>query len=281
MPKEPKTLQSTGRLLTPKERGWTMELEQAIASAPDRHDFERMSDFEVAAHAIVAKDDTALAMKRIRRLKLFKDNNSIISHEMTVFQAMQSIHKFFHAYPEFVQAVGVDTYNRQCICFKLSVLTSPPPFNHTETERFTALFYIFHALQPDLDAVRKGTVWLGDLEDVTRQTLMSNYMIQPNALYFGGKGLTVESYPIKVKDFPCINAPTKYTQPALYMLCWPFFSKKLTKKYIPCTQQQIKEHFPKNLLPRSLGGTMSTQQVLEVLEEKLQKRYDTEQAFRL
>jgi hypothetical protein len=279
MPKEPKTLQKTGRLLEPKERGWTIELEQAIASAPDRHLFEKLSDFEIAAHAIVAKDDTALAMKRIRRLKSFKDSNGI-SHEVTVFQAMQLLHKFFHAYPDFVQSVGVDAYNRNFICFKLSALTSPPPFNHTEKERFAALYYIFHALQPDLDAVRRGTVWLGDLGGSTRQTVLpSNAIMQSSTMFHIGRALLVESYPIKVKDFPCINAPSKFS--GLYLLCWPFFSKKLSAKYIPCTSRQIQDHFSKTILPKSLGGSMPSQKILEILEENLQKRFDSEQAFRL
>jgi len=279
MPKEPKTLQKSGRLLEPKERGWTIELEQAIASAPDRHIFERLSDFDIATNAIVAKDNTELAMKRIRRLKAFKDTNGI-SHEVTVFQAMQLIHKFFHAYPDFVQSVGVDNYNRHFICFKLSELKTPPPFNHTEKERFAALYYIFHALQPDLDAVRRGTVWLGDLEGSKRQTVLpSSSFMQNNTMYYNGRALLVESYPIKVKDFPCINTPSKFS--GLYVLCWPFFSKTLSKKYIPCTTQQIQDHFSNKILPTSLGGTMTSQKVLEVLEENLRNRFDNEQGFRL
>lgn len=275
MPKEPKTLRSTGRLLTPKERQWTMELEQAISQADDRDEtLGRLSDFEIAAHAIVAKDNTTLALKRIRRLKAFKDTHGI-SREVTVFQAIQMLHKFFHAYPDFVQAIGVDTYDRQCCCFRLEALTSPPPFNHTEKDRWCALYYLFHALQPDLDAIRRGTVWIGDLEGGTRQTLLANSM----SIYLGGRSLTVESYPIKVKDFPCVHSPSKFS--GLYVLCWPFFSKTLAKKYIACTPRQVQDHFSKTLLPKSLGGTMPSQRVLEILEENLKMRYENEESFRL
>jgi len=271
MPKEeePDAIKSTARLLTPKERGWTNELENAIQNSDD--DFGRLSDFEIACHAILAKDNTELALARIRRLKRFKEVYNI-PEQTTVFHAIQILHRFMHAYPGFLQSIGVDAYDRRTLFFRLNCLTSPPPFNHSEEDRFAALYFIFHALQPDLDAVRKGTIFVGDLEGVTRQFFSLD-------LFNGARSLTKESYPIKVKDFPCLAAPRRLS--AVYAICWPFFSSTLRRKYIPVSPLQIKDHFPKELLPKKLGGTMTDTQVRERLEENLKKRFENEEYFRL
>ena len=72
-PTTTKSLKSPGRLLSPKERGWTNELESAIANDDTielREITRNLSDFELATHAIVAKDHAELALHRIRRLQL-------------------------------------------------------------------------------------------------------------------------------------------------------------------------------------------------------------------
>jgi hypothetical protein len=262
-------MKSTSRLLTPEERDWTNELEAAIQNSPGV--FGKLSDFELAAHAIVAKENTELALKRIRRLSKFKETYKI-SNDRTVFQALQLLHKFVHAYPGFLQAFGVDEYNRHVLVFRLQALKSPPPFNHSEEDLFAALYYIFHALQPDLDAIRKGTIFVGDMEGLTRQSLTLN-------LFQGGRWLTKESYPIKVKDFPCVSSPP--TLSAVYAMCWPFFSTKLRQKYVACTAAQLQDHFPKSLWLQRLGGVMSEPEVMEKLEESLKKRFENEESFRL
>jgi hypothetical protein len=262
-------LNPTSRLLTPKERGWINDLEVAIQNSPD--DFGKLSDFELAAHAIVAKENTEIALKRIRRLSKFKETHSI-SSDKTVFQAIQLLHKFVHAYPGFLQAFGVDAYNRHVLAFRLQRLKSPPPFNHSEEDLFAALYYIFHALQPDLDAIRKGTIFVGDMEGVTRQSL-------PLSLFNGFRSLTKESYPIKVKDFPCVSMPPRLS--GAYIMCWPFFSATLRQKYVPCTAEQLQDHFPKSLLLHRLGGVMRETELREKLEESLKKRFENEENFRL
>ncbi|KAG7346751.1 CRAL/TRIO domain containing protein [Nitzschia inconspicua] len=262
-------LASPSRLLTPKERGWTNELEAAIHNSQE--DFGKLSDFELAAHAIVAKEDTELALKRIRRLQQFKKTCNI-SSDMTVFQAIQLLHRFVHAYPGFLQAFGTDTYERHVFTFRLQCLKSPPPFNHSEEDQFAALYYIFHALQPDLDAIRKGTIFVGDIEGITRQYFSLS-------LFNGGRSLTKDSYPIKVKDFPCVGSPPRFS--AVYAMCWPFFSTKLRQKYVACTPAQLQQHFPRKLLPQRLGGVMSEKDLMEKLEESLKKRFENEECFRL
>jgi hypothetical protein len=267
---------STGWSLSPKERGWTTELENAIHQSVRSNDeairdLGVLTDFEIAAHAIVAKDNAQLALHRIRRLKQFKQQHGI-PDKTTVFHAIQIVHKFVHAYPNFIQAFGKDSYGRNTITFRLIGLTSPPPFNHSEEDRFMALYYIFHALQPDLDSIRTGTVFVGDLEGITRQYFTYD-------LFTGGRALTKDSYPIKVKDFPCLSTPSMFS--AVYAMCYPFFSTTLKQKYVSCTPTQIQEHFPKSLWSKRLGGTMTERDLLDTIEENLKRRFENEERFRL
>jgi CRAL/TRIO domain len=270
-----------GRLLSTEERGWTSELEGAIqnaggpaATGTGMEDLGRLSDFEIAAHAIVAKDDTDLALHRIRRMKKFREMHKIPNDgTTTVFQAIQILHKFFHAYPDFVRAFGTDKHGRHVLSFRLSALTSPPPFNHTEEDRFAALYYLFHAMQPDLDSIRKGTIFIGDLRGVTRHTIFAH------GLFGGGRALTKDSYPIRVKDFPCHHPPSRFS--AVAALCWPFFSTKLAERYVEVTTSKLGEHFPRDLLSRDLGGTLSQADILERIENNLRRRFENAESFRL
>jgi hypothetical protein len=249
-------------------------LESAIANDDTvelREITRSLSDFELATHAIVAKDHAELAIHRIRRLHRFKEQYGVPA-KTTVFHAIQIVHKFVHAYPNFLQAFGEDSYDRPTVVFRLKDLTSPPPFNHSEEERFMALYYIFHALQPDLDSVRRGTIFVGDLEGLVRQFFTLD-------LFNGARALTKDAYPIKVKDFPCMATPPKLS--AVYAMCYPFFSTTLKQKYVPCTDKQIQEHFPKKLWPKRLGGTMTENEILDAIEENLKRRFENEESFRL
>jgi hypothetical protein len=235
------------------------------------------TDFEIACHAIVGKDDVELSIRRIKRMKEFRSRYKIQNDSsVTVFQAIQCVHKFFHAYPDFIQAIGKDIYDRTTIYIRLSALSSAPPFNHTDEDRWRALYYILHAVQPDFDAVRRGTVWIGDLQDVnTRTTFPFQLVLQ------GGRSLLKDSYPLKVKDFPCIASPSRFSP--VWAIVWPLISttKKLHQRYVAVTPEQLQGHFPKQLLGTQFGGTMSQREVMEYLEENLRKRFENEDSFRL
>lgn len=293
MPKEPNTLKSTGRLLSGEERGWTFELDAAIrglggtSSNNNRNKNRRggtvetrpttgtTSDFELACHAIVGKEDIDLSVRRIQRMKEFRTMYNIQNDSsVTVFQAIQCIHKFFHAYPNFIQAIGTDVYDRTTVYIQLSALSKHPPFNHTEDDRWTALYYILHAMQPDFDSVRKGTVWIGDMDNAnTRTTFPFQLFLQ------GGRALLKDSYPIKVKDLPCLCSPGRFSP--VWAFVWPFLSTKMSHRYVAVTPGQLQGHFPKTLLSKQLGGTISQRDVLDYLEENLRKRFENEESFRL
>lgn len=258
---------------TEEEREWVFALEAAIRNEKDLNVKKmKLSEWDLALHAVVAKDQPAKAIQRLRRLQKFKEAYQV-RDDSTVYEAIRIVHDFVHAHPDFLQAFGQDELGRWVIVFQLNGLLTTGPETSSIERKFAALYYICHALQPDLDAVRFGTVWIGDFEGITRQSLSMN-------IVNGGRALCRDSYPIKVKDVPCLNAPPRWS--AVYAMCRPFFSRGLRDKMVyGCSPQLIQKNFPKHLLAKALGGTQSQHDILDLLEENIRKRFEMQETFRL
>lgn len=256
--------------LNEEERLWVINLQEELRSAPD---LNGISEWDIACHAIVAKNQPAKAVHRLRRLQKFRKDYKVPQHP-TVYEAIQTMHDFFHAHPNFVQALGQDVLGRWVLSFQLKGLaTSEQKPEMSVESQFTALYFLMGALQPDLEAVRKGTIWIADLQEVSRQNL-------PLSLVNGARALCRDAYPIKVQDAPCWNCCPKWS--AVYVLCRPFFSTHLTEKLVwDCTPQVLKKFFPMRVLSKALGGTQSENDILDLLEENLTRRFDNQESFRL
>ena len=247
------------------------------AKKPSKIQYGKPSDLEIAAHAIRAKGDTAKALHRMRRLKQFKDRYGIPDfvleeedapttkskqspHVVEQERILQLLQKFLTAYPNFLQRIGLDPHNRVVIQFRLCALrwTVPPPFNHSDEERFAALYYLLHALQPTLDQIRMGTVWIGDLEGIGSTTGGDGGgSVRPTAeIYHGGRLLLRDSYPLKVDDIPCVEGPSKFS--TLYLSLYPFLSRHFLAKYISVTPEMLRHHFPAEFLSDRLQGNHSS-----------------------
>jgi len=172
--------------LNEKERIWVIKLQEELRKAADLKEF---TEWDIACHAIVAKDQPHKAVHRLRRLQKFRQAYNVPQHP-TVYEAIQTMHDFCHAYSNFVQAVGQDVIGRWVLSFQLKSLANVEQQPEMSVEnQFTALYFLMGALQPDLDAVRKGTIWIGDLQDVSRQSL-------PLSTLNGARALCKDAYPI-------------------------------------------------------------------------------------
>jgi hypothetical protein len=249
--------------LTEEEALWADALKTAIRAS--KEDFGRITDWDLAVHVIVAKNNTNQALHRLRRLHQFKLRYHISDHA-TIYEAMTILRNFHLTHTGFLQAFGKDAAGRHVVTFSFS------QFQKTCDEtRFVALYYLLHALQPDLDSVRKGTVWIGDFTGVSRD----NFSLP---VVHGARGLCRDSYPIKIKDVPCLNTPGRMS--AAYAICRPFWSKKLGECVIlDCSVEVLHQHFPKSLLPPLLGGTQKPIEMMDVLEASLKKRFETNESF--
>jgi hypothetical protein len=258
--------------LNEEERIWVINLKDELRNCPD---LMGVSEWDIACQAIVAKNQPLKAIHRLRRLKKFQQAYKIPQHP-TVYEAIKTLHDFCHDHTDFIQAIGQDVLGRWVLSFQLKGLTNVQQQEQEVSmeSEFIALYFLFAALQSDLDAVRKGTIWIGDLQDISRRTM-------PLSLVNGARAMCRDSYPIKVQDAPVINVPPRWS--AVYALCRPFFSPHLMEKLVwGCTPELLKKVFPKHVLSKgSLGGTQSQQDILDVLEHNLTRRFDNQESFRL
>uniref|UniRef100_A0A7S4EHS8 CRAL-TRIO domain-containing protein n=1 Tax=Pseudo-nitzschia australis TaxID=44445 RepID=A0A7S4EHS8_9STRA len=279
-------------MLTPEEQEWAFALEEAIyrgrpdvnvnqggglslsrtrstinnsnaivaaTTAPATTQlYGKPSDFEIAAHALRAKGNTSKGLKRLQRMKIFKDAYNIPDFDLDsgsnrndpIKPILKLMKKFLTGYPQFLQKIGIDKFGRVAVQLQLDGLrwSQPPPFNHTETERFQAFYYLLHATQPTLESIRRGTVWIGDIQNITERPSA--------ALFRGGRMLLRDSYPIKVQDVPVVDCPPRFSK--VYATTYPFFSSHFVSKFVRVTPDVLRAHFPPELLSDRLRGINNT-----------------------
>ena len=275
-------------LLEDEERLWLIDLEDEIRRYNNNNHNHKTnntntkkeslgpwSDFDLACHLLVAKNHALKAVHRLRRLEKFRQQYHI-PHHPTVYEAMKSVETLMYARPEFLQAIGQNSLGQWVVSFQLKGLTDPECHKGAELtvdQEFAGLYFLLMAMQPDLEAVRKGTVWIGDLQDITLHNL-------PMSIVNGVRALCRDAYPIKVSDVPCWNAPSRFS--AVYALCRPFWSAHLTQRLVwDCPPHTLQQHFPAHLLPRSLGGTQRPNDIMDVVGANLTRRFETQQSFQL
>jgi hypothetical protein len=265
-------------VLTPEEREWAFALEEALygndAGRNDgakRRAFRRSqrqswvervntnsnnpyvsmpTDFELATHAMIAKGNTHKAIRRIKRLAAFKelyrvpdfesDEDHPETTEANVEAVLLLVKKFLVAYPEFIKSVGMDKHGRVTMVIRLRGLrwSHPPPFNHTEADRFRALYCLLNALQPTVESVRRGTVWIADLGGVAER---------PDAAFLEGiRKLLRDAYPIRVEDVPVVRCPPLWS--GAFCATRPFWSRHFGQKFVRVDSGTLKMHFPPELL---------------------------------
>ena len=222
--------------------------QQSISTPDDPQSMNMPSDFELATHALIGKGNTPKALKRIRRLAVFKDTYRVPDFETDNDEDMENaiasimliIKKFLGAYPDFIKSIGMDRHGRVTMVVRLRGLrwTHPPPFNHTESDRMRAMYCLLHALQPTIESVRRGTVWIADLGGVTNR---------PEATFLEGcRQLLRDSYPIRVQDIPVVRCPPVYS--GAFAGTYPFWSRHFGKKFVRVDTETLRNHFPAQLL---------------------------------
>jgi len=273
--------------LNEEERLWVISLQDELRrmnhnnnNSPHQNQnvmiIRPISEFEFVSHALICKNQSNKGKNRMIRMEKFKQFYHIPEHP-TVYEAIKSVETFLYARPNFIQSIHQDLISKRWILsYQLKALTDIE-YHHEELtveQEFTGLYFLLTAMQPDLDSIRNGTVWIGDLQGMTVQNL-SMYIVN------GIRALCRDSFPIKVCDVPCWNTPPKFS--AAYAICRPFFSTHLSEKLVwDCTPERIQQFFSRDVLPKSLGGTTQSQhEIMGVIEINLRQRFENQSSFQL
>ena len=189
----------------------------------------------------------------------------------TIEVVLQIIKKFLLAYPDFIRSIGMDKHGRVAVVFKLKGLrwSQPPPFNHTERDRLRALYCLLYALQPTIEAVRRGTVWIGDLKGVATERPAASFLV-------GCRMLLRDSYPIRVEDVPVVRCPPMWS--AAFVGTYPYWSRHFANKFVRVDPATLRTHFPTALLDAAKtttkqgNGTATKPKTSSTLQKRKQQK---------
>jgi hypothetical protein len=260
--------------LTEEEMGWVGDIQTTLEkiSRQNGEDFGKISDFELVQHVIVAKGKEDVVLKRMRRLKLFREKHGI-DKIVSVYGALKMVSKFVDAHKGFLQSLGTDPMGRPIVALNFAAL-HPSQKDLEDDNRFAVFYFLLCAMQSDLFNIRNGIVVIGDFTNVTWQNNLSFGLLR------GTAELCRDSFPIKVKDIPLLNAPS--TMSSMYAMCWSYLSPKVVQRlHMDCSLQILKDAFPSQILPKSLGGSQGPLDMMDHLEEALKRRFENDQSFRL
>ena len=259
--------------LTDEERGWALSIKKAMMDA-DPAFAQSISDFEYAQHAIVAKEKISKALRRIRRLRDFKQEHGISRENETLEAGLELIQRFEQLAPGFFMAFGQDEKGGSITTWHYSSFF-PKNFEKAQDWRncFAAFYYLMEAMQPDIAAVRQGVVFLADCKGIGWRNFSLEMEKHAAKLY-------QDAYPVRIKQMDMVNSPV--LMKAMYTLCKPFLSKKL-KEIIRIDEksEDLHTHLARDVLPATFGGTQTSMDMNKNIEELLRKRFENKAKFKL
>ena len=153
------------------------QIKEAAEADPDLNT-DMILDLEFLHHAIVAKENIALAVQRLKRMQAFKKQYGIqLDGDME--QAKRDIAVFFAEHSGLHLALGALPDGSHVLCqdhskFYASMLNTPEAY----AIRFRGLFYFLHAVQHNITAMRAGCHAITDMKEATWRNFNFKYMRQ-------------------------------------------------------------------------------------------------------
>jgi hypothetical protein len=232
-----------------------------------------ISDLEYVQHAIVAKNVVSKALKRIRRLKAFKEEHGI-SETATVEETTEMLKRLEDLSPSMFMGFGKDDKGRYVTTWNYNAFL-PAAYQNPEDWKacFSAFYYLFDAMQPDIASIREGIVMIADCEGVGWKNFSLKMEKQAAHLY-------QDAYPIRIKEMTMLNPPSVFK--VIYALCKPFLSKRVKEVlHMNGKVDEIQNRIPIGVLPTTLGGTQGTLDMAQSMEDALNLRFENKSQFTL
>jgi len=256
-------------LLTDDERNWAMAIQKAVQDA-DPEFAKTITDLEYAQQAFVAKDKLSKALRRVRRLRDFKKEYGI-TNDLTAEDAIQAVKELDRLCPGLLQGFGKDEKNDRYVatwnfnCF-LPVAT-PEEWRSC----MLGLYFLMEAMNPDVASTREGIAVLADCEGLGWKNFSLEIEKRAAKLY-------QDAYPVRVKEITMIKAPAIFR--VIYSLCKPFLSAHVREICrMDGTIVELRDRFPPEVLPTSLGGTQVVLDMEKNVEEAIRRRFENKKNF--
>ena len=262
--------------VTAEERKRALLIKQA-ATEDAAIDHENMADFEFVQHAIIAKDNVAKALMRIKRLQAFKGRYGILM-DGAVDDGLRDVIAFDQSFPGFTLGIGHnDKDGTQLLCYDFSKYKAHSINKGDEGYAvcMRAFFYALQASQCDFDAIRAGVRVLGDFGNLGWE----NFSVQAEKR---AASLYSNCYPMRIKEMAMMNCNALIR--VFYKLLKVFLSEKARQALV--MPQRRDEHlqnqkYPAAAIPTAWGGKLTLQVSAQTFANKLQERYENAAKFRL
>jgi hypothetical protein len=258
--------------ITEEEKGWAMIIKNAIVEA-DPEFAKTICDLEYAQHAIVAKDKLSRALKRIRRLKAFKqeygidDNRSMEEIEAILLRFEELASGFFLGFGREESGRYIVTMDYKC--FEPKKFESPDDWKVL----FAGFYYMLEATQPDISSIREGMAMICEAKGIA----WKNFSLE---IEKRGAALYEDAYPVRIKELSVLNAPA--IMRIMYVVVKPFLGKRVKEVFhmdakLPDVQQRIK----RDNLPTTMGGVQGQLDMSGKMLESLKMRAENKVNFTL
>lgn len=258
----------TGMELTTEERKWALDLKMAVE---DSADLDNMSDFMYAQIALTDQGNLEQALQRCQFIQAIREEFDILD---TFEDARQTLSRFVRLHPGHIlqSALGPkgDRYVLACDLAKIDAHAFRRSLGEMKAT-FAGPYYMHHSHSPDLEAVRKGFVFVMECADYKWKTPgMASFEHFRKALE------EIESvYPSHLHRLHFRN--TGVFVNLMVSMVRRFIPKDIHKKLIVTSNSET----PLNHLFMVPNVETATERLMKDMTETLRLRYENEKTFLL
>ncbi|CAB9525563.1 expressed unknown protein [Seminavis robusta] len=247
------------------EGAWALKI---AVEADDEVD--NLSDFEYVHQAIFARENTEVALARVRGLQAFRQHYKI--HD-TPEEGVELVNAFMNKHPGFLLSVDIDETHGHYVMIYDYARRKPHEVKTEEDWRghLGGMYYLMHALQNNIHACREGIVHICECEGMGWEN-------------FSYEGVTrnfshlYENYPMKHKELSWLRTPMVGN--ILYSFIKPMLGPEVVRKFhLGCTFNGYDGRLDEIFL--TPNAEVAKQNLLQKVHGLLSVRYQVEQAYKL
>ena len=251
--------------LTAQERQWALDVKEAVEGLPD---LDNVTDFMYAQIALVTQGDLEKAVERAYILQGFREE---FDFRDNFEQGKVALDRFVRRHPGYILHFFFDG-QRYLVVHDVTKFDITCVNSHEEAKQMLCgAFYTFHAIHPDLEAVRKGSLYIMECEGyLWKAPKMVNFRI-----FRMGFQDIMAVYPLNLYKMRFCNTGVLINT-----------LTSMVRKYIPASiHSKFELGYQSEVRLDTIclvpNVEVATDRVVREMNESLKRRYLAEASFRL
>ncbi|CAB9526523.1 expressed unknown protein [Seminavis robusta] len=252
--------------LSKEERDWALDIKDAVQETAE---LNALTDFQYAQMAIIHQDDIGAALEAAEVLQETRKDYDILE---TVPDAQKRIETLLQLSPGMNVSFSFSHDDGCYVCVFDYAKLDVQKLNIADNARNSVAggYYQLQSFSPDLDSVRKGSIWLVECDGY-------HWIPQRGDLKFSREYWTVLGgvYPFRLQAYKCFHTPVLFN--VIKSMIRPWVPKDIYGIIqLGCRSPGRLDSF--YMIPT---GEAANQRYLKRILEALQRRYENERNFRL